>query len=206
MDSQIILSFIFASVVVTVLPGPDIIYVLTESITKGFKTGFTLAIGLCLGVLIHTMAAATGLSLIIQKSASVFTSLKFLGAGYLLYLAFLAYKEENGTFELETEKADLKYKGIKILKKGFFMNILNPKVSLFFMAFLPNFISPTGISPMLQMLVLGVLFMIQALLIFGLIAMLAGKFAAILKQDHFWKTTKILKTSILLVLAVFLVS
>ena len=97
MQIELILSFLLASVLLTFMPGPDNIFVLTESITKGQKNGIAISIGLCSGVLIHTLAAATGLSIVIQKSALAFSIIKYLGAAYLFYLAYIKIAKGKNT-------------------------------------------------------------------------------------------------------------
>jgi threonine/homoserine/homoserine lactone efflux protein len=126
-----LLSFLGAAILLTVMPGPDNIFVLTESVTKGHRNGVAVSIGLCCGVLIHTLAAATGVSLIIQKSVMAFSVIKYLGAGYLFYLAYRAYKEKQTAIVL-SRKVIEKKSFVQLIRKGLLMNVLNPKVSLFF--------------------------------------------------------------------------
>jgi threonine/homoserine/homoserine lactone efflux protein len=95
MEVQLIISFLTASLLLSIIPGPDNIFVLTESITKGKKNGIAISLGLAMGVLVHTAAAATGLSIIIQKSAMAFSIIKYIGAAYLFYLAFMSLKEKK---------------------------------------------------------------------------------------------------------------
>ncbi len=138
MEIGLILSFLGASVVLSLMPGPDNIFVLTESLTKGQRNGIAISFGLGLGVLIHTLAAATGLSIIVQKSAIAFSVIKYLGAIYLLYLAFRAFKEKKAELNFKSENNEKPKTLPYLVKKGFLMNVLNPKVSLFFIAFLPQ--------------------------------------------------------------------
>jgi len=186
------------------MPGPDNIFVLTESLTKGKRNGIAISIGLSLGVLVHTTAAAMGLSLIILKSATVFSVIKYIGAAYLFYLAYKATNEHKPTLHFEVIRASNTLVFSKLIKKGFLMNILNPKVALFFIAFLPQFITPNGINTTIQMVVLGVLFMIQALLIFSLIAILSGKLTKYVNNPKFWRITKWSKISVLSLLGLSL--
>ncbi len=195
MDTNLLISFLGASVLLTIIPGPDNILVLTESITKGKKNGTALSIGLSLGVLVHTVAAATGLSLIIQSSATAFQIVKYLGAAYLFYLAIITLKEKKQ--EVNVLNNNHKFSFWKLVKKGFFMNVLNPKVSLFFIAFLPQFISKSGFNITFQMIVLGIIFMIQALLIFVVISKLSGRLNKYLNSQKFWKITKYGKATVL---------
>ncbi|MFT6322010.1 MAG: threonine/homoserine/homoserine lactone efflux protein [Granulosicoccus sp.] len=204
MQIELILSFLLASVLLTFMPGPDNIFVLTESITKGQKNGIAISIGLCTGVLIHTLAAATGLSIVIQKSALAFSIIKYLGAAYLFYLAFMATKEKPMEVTLEKKSKEETFHLFPLIRKGFLMNVLNPKVSLFFIAFLPQFISQDGINITVQMIILGLIFMVQALVIFSLISILASRLTGYVNSAKFWKITKWSKVVVLSILGLTL--
>ncbi len=204
MELELVLSFIVASVALAIMPGPDNIFVLTESVTKGYRNGIAISFGLGLGVLIHTLAAATGLSLIIQNSAMAFSIIKYLGALYMFYLAFGAYKSRRLKVNLSTESKSGEKSIGALIRKGFLMNILNPKVSLFFIAFLPQFTSPNGYNITIQMIILGVIFMTQAIIVFSLIALLAGNLTKYVNDSRFWKITKWSEISILSILGLLL--
>lgn len=205
MDIQNIISFIAASVMLTVMPGPDNIFVMIESITKGYRTGLAISAGLVSGVFIHTLIAATGLSIILRQSDTVFTIVKYAGAAYLFFLAFKAYKENLGIGIARQKKTDGIFIFYRLFSKGFLMNVLNPKVTLFFIAFLPQFISYPGIDVALQMMLLGFIFMVQALIIFFFIAILAGKLAGRIQNSAFWKITRFIKVGILCILGFILI-
>lgn len=204
MELELILSFVGASILLTLMPGPDNIFVLTESLTKGQKNGIAISVGLVSGILIHTLAASTGLSIIIQKSAMAFNVIKYLGAAYLLYLAIMATKDKKPAIELNYNNHTQSDSTLKLIRKGFFMNVLNPKVSLFFIAFLPQFISPNGYAASTQMILLGLLFMLQAIVIFGLISILSGRLSPYLNSAKFWNITKWSKVGVLSTLAITL--
>lgn len=204
MEIGLVLSFIGASVFLSVMPGPDNIFVLTESLTKGQRNGIAISIGLSLGVLIHTLAAATGLSILIQKSAIAFSIIKYIGAAYLFYLAYQAMKESKPEVNIDTFSSESTDGFFYLIRKGFFMNVLNPKVSLFFIAFLPQFTSPSGFSITIQMILLGCIFMAQALLVFSLISVLAGRLKRYVNDSRFWEITKWSKTSVLSILGLTL--
>lgn len=201
MELELVLSFLGASILLSFMPGPDNIFVLTESITKGHKYGIAISIGLVSGVMVHTLAAATGLSIILQQSESAFQIVKYLGAAYLFYLAYQAYKEKNIVVDIGDEKVYAEFNLWKLIRKGFFMNVLNPKVSLFFIAFLPQFVSETGYNITVQMIILGIIFMLQAIIIFTLISVLSGRLSIYLNSAKFWNYTKWGKISVLLLLA-----
>ncbi len=204
MEFQQIISFLGASILLTLMPGPDNIFVLTESLTKGQRDGIAISLGLASGILVHTLATATGVSIVIQKSATAFTLIKYLGAFYMFYLGFKALKEANPNIELGLTETNSQTEIAKLVRKGFLMNVLNPKVSLFFIAFLPQFISPNGINITYQLIILGFIFMIQTVIIFSLIAILSGKLSNYLNSAKFWKITKWSKVSVLSVLGLTL--
>lgn len=199
----LVLSFLGASIILSLMPGPDNIFVLTESITKGYKNGIAISIGLSLGVLIHTIAAATGLSIIIQQSEIAFSLIKYFGAIYLFSLAYQATKDKNPVLHFDLASNKNPYFPL-LIKKGFLMNVLNPKVTLFFIAFLPQFITKTGIDITIQMIILGFIFMLQALLIFSTIALLSGKLTKYVNNPKFWHITKWTKISVLSILGLIL--
>lgn len=166
-----LLYFIAASVALTLLPGPDIIFVLTQSISRGKKAGMAIASGLCTGLLFHTTAAALGVSAILYSSAVAFSILKYAGAIYLLYLAYKAIKEEGSLASAESVKdTELSL----LYRRGIFMNILNPKVSLFFLAFLPQFVNTGSGDIPQQMIFLGAVFFLQAIVVFFIVSLFAG--------------------------------
>lgn len=204
MELNVLFSFLGASVLLTLMPGPDNIFVLTESITKGQRNGIAISLGLCSGIMVHTLAAATGLSIIIQKSALAFSVVKYLGAAYLFYLAYQAYKEKKMDIRIETSTSVTEKSFPKLIRKGFLMNVLNPKVALFFMALLPQFVSEGDVAVPIQMVILGAVFMLQALVIFGLISVLSGKLSKYLNSSRFWKVTKYTKVSVLTLLGLTL--
>jgi threonine/homoserine/homoserine lactone efflux protein len=152
-------------------PGPDNIFVLTQSALHGRKAGLLVTIGLCTGLLVHTAAVSLGVAAIFQTSALAFNILKMVGAMYLLYLAWQAFKA--GATKID-ESAELHMDLRKLYYRGVIMNITNPKVAIFFLAFLPQFADPVIGSITIQMMMFGGLFIIATLLIFGSIAWSAG--------------------------------
>jgi len=205
MSIELLLSFLSASIVLTIMPGPDNVFVLTESLTKGRKTGIAISFGLATGVLVHTLAAATGLSIIIQKSAIAFSVIKYIGAAYLFYLAIMAIKDKQPVIGLNNNKTENKKSFSQLMRKGFFMNVLNPKVALFFLAFLPQFVDLNGMRIEYQITLLGFIFMLQTIIIFSTIAILTGKLSKYLNSSRFWKITKWSKASVLSLLGISLI-
>lgn len=205
METELLLSFFGASVLLILMPGPDNIFVLTESLTRGSKTGISISVGLASGILIHTVAAATGLSIIIQKSAVAFSVIKYLGAGYLLFLAYKAAQEKRPALDLKRNKIKTEKSFFHLIRIGFLMNILNPKVALFFIAFFPQFVSKDGYGIIIQMILLGGIFMVLTLLIFCSIAWLSGRLSGYLNSSRFWKITKWSKVGVLSMLGLILI-
>jgi len=168
--------FIATSFVLCLSPGPDNIFVMTQGITKSKQAAFITTLGLSSGIIIHTTAAALGISVIFQTSQIAFDVVKFAGAFYLMYLAYKAFKHRNDplTFGKKESKKDLK----NLYVKGFIMNILNPKVSIFFLAFLPQFVTVANGSVPLQMITLGVVFMVTTVVVFTSMGILANRLGA----------------------------
>lgn len=176
-----LLGFLSAAVLITLMPGPDILFVITQSITRGRKSGIIFAAGLCSGLIFHITAVCLGISVLLYRSPVAFTTLKFAGAAYLIYLgvkAFLHRRQASLRFDAASGSG-----GQKLYRKGILMNLLNPKVILFFLAFFPQFVDPAAESPVLQMLLLGLIFMAQALVIFSCVAVLADKLSAGLMKN-----------------------
>lgn len=171
-NSSILIGFIIAATLLAVSPGPDNIFVLTQSISNGVKAGLAAVLGLVSGCLVHTSLVAFGVAEIIEKSNTIFIGLKWFGACYLLYLAIKVFKRE-ASIALAGETGSKKELA-KLFWKGFLMNVLNPKVAIFFLAFFPGFLFSDAIPTVTQFYVLGFLFMFAALVIFSGIALLAG--------------------------------
>lgn len=185
------------------MPGPDNIFVIAESIAKGSRNGILISLGLNSGVLVHTLAAATGISLILQQSEFAFQIIQYLGAAYLLYMAYGAYKEKP--IELSDSTNLKKESAFKLFRTGFVMNVLNPKVSLFFIAFLPQFVQTNqSLSEANQMIVFGALFMLIGFLTFSGFAILASQLRKPLSSPRFWQIIKWVKVSVLLLLGGYL--
>lgn len=201
MELSLYLSFCFASFLLALMPGPDNIFVLTESIAKGAKNGILISLGLNSGVLVHTLAAATGISLILKQSELAFTIIQYSGAAYLLYLAYLSAKEKVEHFE---EKKTSIEGSFKLIRTGFIMNVLNPKVSLFFIAFLPQFVRAESGSVIKQMGIMGLSFMIIGFVTFSSFALLAHQLRKPLSSLKFLTGVKWAKVVVLVGLALFL--
>jgi threonine/homoserine/homoserine lactone efflux protein len=180
MPISTLLGFFAASVLLGIAPGPDNIFVLTQSALRGRAAGIFVTFGLCTGLLFHTAAVALGVAAIFQASAVAFTVLKLIGAGYLLYLAWQAFRASAGGVRLGAAGA---LSAARLYRRGILMNVTNPKVSIFFLAFLPQFADPSRGPLAAQMAVLGGVFIVATLLVFGGIALLAGTIGQQLMQS-----------------------
>jgi threonine/homoserine/homoserine lactone efflux protein len=199
---ETLISFIGASMLLTIMPGPDIIYVLVQSATNGKKYGIATSLGLVSGIIIHTSLVAFGVSAIIKQSENIYFIIKLFGALYLLYLAYITYKSNDEVLlNTKAEKKGL----LKLFKQGFIMNVLNPKVSIFFLAFFPGFLYSSTQSTIIQFYVLGGLFMLQALIIFSMVSVLSGNFASYLKAHPKFNTNiKWFKILVFVGIAIFI--
>lgn len=174
------LIFFAASALLALTPGPDNVFVLTLSALHGRKAGLLVTLGLCTGLIGHTVAVALGIAALFQASAIAFTALKIAGACYLLYLAWGAFRASVSQLE---SGQDIPLNGWQLYRRGIVMNLTNPKVSIFFLAFLPQFADPARGSLTLQLITLGGIFMLAALLIFSGIAALAGSLGGWLNRS-----------------------
>lgn len=179
---EILISFALATTALAFSPGPDNMYVLTQSIVNGKKYGLATVYGLISGCIVHTTLLAFGVSAIIQQSDSLFFALKLFGALYLVYLAYKVYKSDASIAFSDANVA--KKSTTQLFKQGFIMNVLNPKVSIFFLAFFPGFLFSDSLSTVVQFYVLGFLFMFVSLIIFSTIAILAGKISTYIKSHN----------------------
>ncbi len=175
-----IFTFIVASSLISIAPGPDNIFVLTQSALYGRKSGVIVTLGLCTGLVVHTTAVALGVAAIFQASSLAFNILKFAGAAYLVYLAWQAFTAEPSNLH-SSSGTSLSTKGLYL--RGIIMSITNPKLSIFFLAFLPQFTNPQESNLVTQFLILGMIFIGVALVIFCGVAVLSGSLGGWLKKS-----------------------
>ena len=164
--------FLITSLVVILLPGTGVIYTLALGISGGFRAGLLAAFGCTLGIIPHILASIVGLAAVLHASAVAFEVLRYIGVAYLLFIAWSLVRESNA-LDLGPERAPVE-KALRIIRKGLLTNILNPKLSLFFLAFLPQFIPADASDATAQMLLLGGIFMALTFLVFALYAALAA--------------------------------
>jgi len=189
LNIEVLVAFAMATAVLAIAPGPDNIFVLIQSMSYGKRYGFATIAGLMTGCLVHTSLLAFGVSAVIKDKPIIFNAIKGFGALYLLYLAWNVLKA--GT-TVHLNNGSVERKGtMTLFKQGFVMNVLNPKVAIFFLAFFPGFLFSKTLSTVVQFYVLGLLFILVSSLVFGAIALLASVIANHLKQDT--KTGFVLK-------------
>ncbi|CAL2084241.1 LysE family translocator [Tenacibaculum sp. 190524A05c] len=179
---EILISFALSTGALAISPGPDNIFVLTQSIVNGRKFGIATVLGLMTGCIIHTTLIAFGVSEIIRTNENVFFIIKLFGAAYLLYLSYKVYKSD-AKIAFSTENVEKK-STFELFKTGFWMNILNPKVTIFFLAFFPQFLFSKTISTVIQFYVLGGIFILVSFIVFSLIAILAGSISELIKKNQ----------------------
>ena len=183
------LGFILAAILLNITPGTDSMYIITRSMSQGQTAGFYSVLGITSGILVHTLLAAFGLSVLLASSPLAFTLVKYIGASYLCYLGFKMLTSEKQPLlasslldeeDLTTAQALDRW---QIYKQGVITNTLNPKVALFFLAFFPQFIDPSYASSMLSFLVLGLSFATTGFLWCSCLALLTSKFSENLRKN-----------------------
>ncbi|MAM28480.1 MAG: lysine transporter LysE [Flavobacteriaceae bacterium] len=177
---ETLLSFSLATVALALSPGPDNIYVLTQSLAHGSKSGIATTAGLISGCIVHTALLAFGISALITASEGLFLAIKIIGAAYLLYLAFKVFRADAA---IQISEGNTQKKSPwNYFKTGVIMNLLNPKVMLFFIAFFPAFLWNPDSNTVYQFFVLGGVFMGVSFIVFSAIALLAGSISRFIKH------------------------
>ena len=192
--------FLLASLIVVLIPGTGVIYTVTTGLTLKWRASLVAAIGCTLGILPHILASILGLSALLNMSAQIFSVLKFGGALYLLYLAWNMWRDA-GTLEIDKKTAETS--AIKIITRAIAINLLNPKLTIFFFAFLPLFITENSLSPTLEMITLSAVFMGITLFVFALYGVLASGVSTYLLNSS--KTVKRVQQAFAVILAGFAV-
>ena len=181
-----ILLFFISSLALTIMPGPDILFVINQSL-EDKKSGLLVSFGLCSGLIVHTLVLAFGLSAIIEQNDNVIMFFKYFGSVYLFYLAFQEFKKDRIISERQKENFYL---------RGVYMNLINPKVLIFFLAYFPNFLFSDTISTSSQFIILGAIFILQALIIFSIVSLTSNRLISILNVDASNKKIVYLKSFI----------
>ena len=168
-----ILLFFISSLALTIMPGPDILFVINQSL-EDKKSGLLVSFGLCSGLIVHTLVLAFGLSAIIEQNDNVIMFFKYFGSVYLFYLAFQEFKKNRIISERQKENFYL---------RGVYMNLINPKVLIFFLAYFPNFLFSDTISTSSQFIILGAIFILQALIVFSIVSLASNRLISLLNID-----------------------
>lgn len=206
MESSTFGYFLTASILLTLAPGPDILYLLTKSLSDGAKAGIILACGLVSGIVFHTTLVMVGVAAFIKSSATAMFMLKIFGAAYLLFLAFGAFKSARAGKKISLSRAGKEFSGKALYKRGVLMNVLNPKVLLFFLAFLPQFVNLSSSGASLRILFLGVVFAAQALIIFSIVALFAGRVRnLLLRKKNIGQILNFVEAAVLMLIALSLI-
>ena len=191
-----ILLFFISSLALTLMPGPDILFVVNQSLDKK-KNGIITSLGLCTGLIFHTMFLAFGLSALIESNKDLITFLKYFGTIYLFYLAYLEIKSEN------TINNSL---NSRLFLRGVYMNLINPKVLIFFIAYFPNFLFSDTIKISNQFLLLGFIFIFQALLVFISVSLIANKLIKYTSLDAKNTSIKYFKSLIFIIIGLLILT
>jgi threonine/homoserine/homoserine lactone efflux protein len=174
--------FLGTSIALALAPGPDILFVITQGVTRGAKAAIALAAGLASGVSVHTTLATLGVAVVFQTSPLAYTILKILGALYLFYLAYQAYSHRDALVRVDASEA-AKTPLLRLYGRGFLMNVLNPKVILFFLALFPQFVRSERGAVWAQMAQLGAIFALSAFAVFVVVGVFASRASANLMQN-----------------------
>ena len=184
MEINTILLFLFSSISLTLLPGPDIFFVVTISLTRGWEESLKLIFGICSGLIIQTLLIVLGLGSFFENYPGAIRFFEYMGAGYLLYLSYkLLIKENKNSISTSNEQI---YKNLFFT--GLIMNLSNPKVMLFFISFFPGFLFSSLLSYKIQLLILGAIFIIQAFIMFIITSFTIGSLE---KRIKVYKNTQL---------------
>jgi len=178
---DILISFVLAVSLLAISPGPDNIFVLMQSVVYGKKYGISTIAGLMSGCLVHTTFVAFGVSTIIKENITIFLVIKLLGAIYLCFLSYKVFKSD-AAITMTTQNIQKKTP-FQLFKMGFLMNVLNPKVTIFFLALFPGFLFSNELSTVVQFYVLGGVFILVSFVIFSTIALLGGSISERIQQN-----------------------
>ncbi|MGZ0716796.1 LysE family translocator [Pseudomonas palleroniana] len=166
-------NFLVTCLIVVLIPGTGVIFTVSTGLTSGKRASILAALGCTCGIIPHLLASILGLSALLHTSALAFEALKFAGAAYLLYLAYATWRDRSAFAMNDTPIVST---ARSLMLRGFLLNILNPKLTIFFLAFLPQFVTPGSTAPALQMIVLSGVFMAMTLAVFILYGLLANLF------------------------------
>lgn len=175
------IEFLITSLIVVLIPGTGVLFTISTGLVQGRKASIYAALGCTVGIVPHLLATIFGLAAIMHTSALAFEVLKFAGVLYLFYLAYMTWKDKSG---FEAQAISSRSSALSLATKAFLLNILNPKLTIFFLAFLPQFVSPETTSPLSDMLVLSAVFMLMTFVVFVIYGLLAHGFRHSVIESH----------------------
>lgn len=178
---MITIQFLITSLIVVLIPGTGVIFTVSTGITQGRKASFYAAVGCTAGIIPHLLATILGLAAIMHTSAVAFQTLRYAGVVYLLYIAYATWQDRSA---FVMDNAPLRHSPLALIVKALLLNILNPKLTIFFLAFLPQFVQPAASSPLSQLLLLSGVFMAMTLVVFVIYGMLANAFRTAVIQSE----------------------
>ena len=177
------LLFFSAAIAINISPGPDMVYIISRTIAQGRKAGIASIFGLGSGALVYVFATALGLSALLAASVIAFSIVKYVGAAYLIYLGIKSLRSKGATFDIPVQKGLISTPW-EAFKQGVLVDILNPKVAIFFMAFLPQFVRPELGYTSVQIIVLGVLVILVAIVIESFIVLTAAQTTSLFRKNR----------------------
>jgi threonine/homoserine/homoserine lactone efflux protein len=181
MQAMITLDFLITSFIVVLIPGTGAVFTVSTGLMRGKRASLWAALGCTLGIVPHLLATILGLAAIMHTSALAFSVLKYAGVAYLLYLAYATWQDRSGfSFDQALQEAS----AFQLVVKAVLLNLLNPKLTIFFLAFLPQFVSPKAASPLADMLILSGIFMLMTFVVFAAYGLLAHAFRSLVMNSE----------------------
>jgi len=178
---MISIEFLITSLIVVLIPGTGVLFTISTGLAQGRKASVYAALGCTAGIVPHLLATIFGLAAIMHTSALAFEVLKIAGVMYLFYLALMTWKDKSG---FEAQAISSRSSALSLATKAFLLNILNPKLTIFFLAFLPQFVSPETTSPLGDMVILSAVFMLMTFVVFVIYGLLAHGFRHSVIESH----------------------
>ncbi|MDC3330136.1 LysE family translocator [Flavobacteriaceae bacterium] len=201
MEQNTLFLFLISSLTLTLLPGPDLLFVVSTSLARGWKKGVLVGLGLCSGLILHTALLVLGVGTFLGRLPEGVRALELLGALYLLFIAYGVWNSSQNSLKSNSKKQGVE----RLYFTGFIMNLTNPKVSLFFISFFPGFLFSEALSYTLQFLILGGIFFVQALVVFSVSAILVSFLGQRLQNFGSQSLWNKVQAAVLLVIALLLI-
>ena len=201
MEQNTLFLFLISSLTLTLLPGPDLLFVVSTSLARGWKKGVLVGLGLCSGLILHTALFVLGVGTFLERLPEGVRALELLGALYLLFIAYGVWNSSQNSLKSNSKKQGVE----RLYFTGFIMNLTNPKVSLFFISFFPGFLFSEALSYTLQFLILGGIFFVQALVVFSVSAILVSLLGQRVQNFGSQSLWNKVQAAVLLVIALLLI-